>query len=54
VTKTSHRVDTNSITKQALLYKPNGEETLGDGGNDGRTNFTLKVKEQALQLTFQS
>jgi hypothetical protein len=47
-------MDANRIPKLTLQCKPKGEETLGDGGNDGRTNFTLRVKKQALFLTLQS
>jgi len=50
----THKIDTNRIPKQVLQCKPIEEETLGDGGNDGKINCTLRVKERALWLTFQS
>jgi len=39
-------MDTNRIPKQALQGKPKGGETMGDVGNDGRINFTLRFKEK--------
>ena len=41
-------MDTNRITKQALLYKPKGGETWDDRGKDGRIKFTSSVKEQSF------
>jgi hypothetical protein len=41
------RMDTNRLPEQALHYRP----TWDDRGRDGRTKFTLRIKEQAARLT---
>ena len=40
-------MDTNRITKTALLYKPKGGITWEFRGKDGRNKFTLSVEEQS-------
>ena len=46
-------MDTNTLPKQALQYKPKDEETQDDRGRDGGTNFTLRINEQKTRLTLQ-
>jgi len=46
----SHTVWTQTgYTNKHCSVNLNGGETKGDGGNDGRINCTLRVKEQALR-----
>jgi hypothetical protein len=48
-------MDTNRIPKQALTYKPKGRGGIQNARRkDEGTNFTLRVKEQALRLTLPS
>jgi hypothetical protein len=47
-------MDRNWIPKQALKYELTGRINIGRLRNNGRTNFTFRVKEQVLHLALQS
>ena len=42
----TQRTDINGITKQALKYKPNGRRKTRHQRKDGKTNFTLGLRNR--------